>query len=284
MVDTTKSSTPTIPAVKTSKSNELLAVERHGIQRFIHFVSPISVFVILLGVWQTAVVVFEAPTYLLPAPSMVWTAMTNSNLNWEHTIWITAQEALGGFLIAAVVGVTFGGMIAASKVLSRSMMPFLVVFNTIPKVALAPLFIIYLGFGVFPNMVIAASIAFFPVVITTAIGLGQTDEDLIDLARSLQAPAWKTFFRIRVPNAMPHVVGGLKVSSTMAVTGAIVGEFVASQSGLGNLMIQTLVNLNTALSFAALAYLSLLGLAFYGSIVLLARIFVPWASGRTMTQ
>lgn len=204
-------------------------------------------------------------------------------LRWPTHVWVTAQEALGGFLIGSAVGVILGALIALIPFLARSLLPFLVVFNTVPKVAIAPLFLLYLGFGVFPNMVTAATIAFFPVVITTAAGLSQIDEDLVDLARSLHAPALKAFIRIRVPSAMPHVMSGLKVSSTMAVTGAIVGEFVASQEGLGNLMIQTLVNLNTSLAFAALAYLAALGLLFYGLVSLVSWLVTPWAGGSTDT-
>jgi NitT/TauT family transport system permease protein len=207
----------------------------------------------------------------------VWTAIWNPALRWPTSIAITAQEILGGFAISAVAGIGLGILIGWTPTLSRTLLPFLVAFNILPKVAIAPLFIIYLGYGVVPNMVIAATIGFFPVVITTATGLAQIDSDWMDLARSLGAPKWKVFLRLRIPNALPQIISGLKVSSTLAVVGAVIGEFIASQGGLGNLMISTQVNLNTALAFASLFWISVLGLGLYWAIDIVGRLWVPWA-------
>lgn len=243
-----------------------------------------SLIILLIVVWQLVVSIFHPPAFLLPAPADVWSSIWNGNLRWPTQIWITLQESVGGFALAVVTGLSLGILIAWSEILSRTVLPFLVVFNTLPKVAIAPLFIIYLGFGVFPNMVTAATIAFFPIVINTSIGLMQTDEDLIDLARSLNAPKWKIFLRLRLPNATPYILSALKVSTTMAVTGAMVGEFVASQGGLGNLLIATQVSLQMDIAFASLFWLVVIGLALYYIVDFAGRLLFPWASSPTLEQ
>ncbi len=243
-----------------------------------------ALIVILIVVWQLVVTIFNPAAFLLPAPADVWTAIWRGDLRWPTQIWITLQESVGGFVIAVISGLALGIMIAWSRLLSRTVLPFLVVFNTLPKVAIAPLFIIYLGFGVFPNMVTAATIAFFPMVINTSIGLMQIDDDLIDLARSLNAPKWKVFLRLRLPNATPYVLSALKVSTTMAVTGAMVGEFVASQGGLGNLLIATQVTLQMDIAFAALFWLVIIGLALYYVVDLGGRLLFPWATSPALEQ
>lgn len=243
-----------------------------------------ALIVLLIVLWQVVVAVFDPPAFLLPAPADVWTAIWNENLRWPTHVWITLQESVGGFVMAVALGLALGIMIAWSQLLSRTVLPFLVVFNTLPKVAIAPLFIIYLGFGVFPNMVTAATIAFFPMVINTSIGLMQIDEDLIDLARSLNAPKWKVFLRLRLPNATPYVLSALKVSTTMAVTGAMVGEFVASQGGLGNLLIATQVTLQMDIAFASLFWLVVIGLVLYYVVDFAGRLVFPWATSPALEQ
>jgi NitT/TauT family transport system permease protein len=252
-------------------------VRRLGTQHLIRLLEGSSVFVILIILWQLAVWVFHPAAYLLPAPETVWYDIWNPALRWPRSIAVTAQEILGGFCISALVGVGLGNAIAWTPALERTILPFLVAFNILPKVAIAPLFVIYLGYGIFPNMVIAAMIGFFPVVINTATGLAGVDPDWIDLARSLGAPKWKVFLRVRIPQALPHIVSGLKVSSTLVVVGAVIGEFIASQDGLGNVEISTQVSLNTSVAFASLFWLSTIGLLLYWAIDLVAKISMPWA-------
>jgi NitT/TauT family transport system permease protein len=173
--------------------------------------------------------------------------------------------------------VALGIAVAWSAVLARALVPFLVFVNTLPKVAVAPLFLLWMGYGVLPNMLIGALIGFFPVVINTAVGLLQVDEDLLDLGRVFNAPKWKIFATIRIPNAYPYILSALKVTATAAVVGAIVGEFVASQQGLGYVIVTTQGSMNTPVAFAALVWISLVGLAVYGLVVLAARHIAPWA-------
>ncbi len=242
-----------------------------------YLLPSVGMLLVLLIVWKLAVVLLDIREYLLPAPEAVLRAMLGDEIPWARHIWVTAVEILGAFVIAAVTGVILGLLIAWSPLLSRLLMPFLVFVNTLPKVAVAPLFLIWLGYGILPNMLIGALIGFFPVVINTSVGLTQIDQDLIDLGRVFNAPKWKVFVKIRIPNAYPYILSALKVTATSAVVGAIVGEFVASHRGLGYVIITSQTNMNTPVAFAALIWISILGLLLFGMVAGLARILAPWA-------
>ena len=208
---------------------------------------------------------------------MVARALTSGEIPWAVHAWTTALEIVGAFLLAGAAGVVLGVAIAWSPLLADALVPFLVFVNTLPKVAVAPLFLLWLGYGIFPNMLIGALIGFFPVVINTAVGLTQVDPEMLDLGRVFNAPKWKVFAKIRIPNAYPYILSALKITATAAVVGAIVGEFVASQRGLGYVIITTQGSMNTPVAFAALVWISVVGLAVYGAVVLAARWIAPWA-------
>jgi NitT/TauT family transport system permease protein len=233
-------------------------------------------FVGFLACWQLAVAGLGVREYLLPTPLAVLKAMGPGDIPWVRHVSITGAEIIGAFLIAALAGILLGAAIAWSNAAARALTPFLVFINTLPKVAIAPLFLIWLGYGILPNMLIGALIGFFPVVINTAVGLTQIEQDLIDLGRAFNAPKWKVFVKIRMPNAFPYVLSALKITATSAVVGAVVGEFVASQAGLGYVIITTQSSMNTAVAFAALAWISILGLALFGAVGAMARVLAPW--------
>jgi NitT/TauT family transport system permease protein len=220
---------------------------------------------------------FEMREYILPSPLTVLRALAGSEIPWASHLWITTIEIVGAFALAGVVGVVLGIAIAWSPALANALVPFLVFVNTLPKVAVAPLFLLWLGYGIIPNMLIGALIGFFPVVINTAVGLTQVDEELLDLGRVFSAPKWKVFAKIRIPNAYPYILSALKITATAAVVGAIVGEFVASQKGLGYVIVTTQSSMNTPVAFAALIWISVVGLAVYGAVVAAARLIAPWA-------
>jgi NitT/TauT family transport system permease protein len=203
--------------------------------------------------------------------------MTGSDVPWLNHVSITAVEIFGAFALAAATGILLGTIIAWSEFLERALMPFLVFVNTLPKVAVAPLFLLWLGYGIVPNMLIGALIGFFPVVINTAVGLTQIETDMLDLGRVFNAPKWKIFLKIRIPNAYPYILSALKVTATAAVVGAIVGEFVASQRGLGYVIMTTQSTMDTPVAFAALVWISILGLALFGLVAAMSRILAPWA-------
>jgi len=189
----------------------------------------------------------------------------------------TLYSVLGAFVLSAILGVALAIAIVWNKFLMRTIMPVLVLFNTLPKIALAPLFILWLGYGIWPNIVIGTTIAFFPMVVNTAIGLASAEPEIIDLVRTLRATRWQVFTKIRFPNAVPYIFAGLKLNATMSVTGAIVGEFVASELGLGALIISGGVTLETPSIFASLILISVLGLALYGLVVAAEHFVAPWA-------
>jgi NitT/TauT family transport system permease protein len=239
----------------------------------------IALFAFLIALWQVTVSFTSIREYLLPAPLSVWNALWAGDVAWTGHVWTTTVEIIGAFLLAAVVGVALGVAIAWSPLLANALVPFLVFVNTLPKVAVAPLFLIWMGYGIFPNMLMGALIGFFPVVINTAVGLSQVEPDMLDLGRVFAAPKWKIFVKIRIPNALPYILSALKITATAAVVGAIVGEFVASQEGLGYVITTTQSSMNTAVAFAALIWISIVGLLLYGAVVLLAHLWAPWAEG-----
>ena len=236
------------------------------------------IFAAFIVLWQLAVSFLDVREYLLPSPVSVLRAMFGDEIPWGRHIWVTGVEIIGAFVVAGVAGVVLGMAIAWSETLARALTPFLVFVNTLPKVAIAPLFLMWMGYGILPNVLIGALIGFFPVVINTAVGLTQIEQDLIDLGRVFDAPKWKVFVKIRVPNAYPYILSALKITATAAVVGAIVGEFVASQRGLGYVIITTQSSMNTPVAFAALVWISVLGLVLFGFVAALSRLLVPWAS------
>jgi NitT/TauT family transport system permease protein len=246
-------------------------------ERLVGALPSLALFVLGLAAWQLAVSGLGIREYLLPSPLTVVRALIGSDIPWLTHASTTTLEIVGAFLLAGLGGVALGVVIAWSVALSRALVPFLVFVNTLPKVAVAPLFLLWLGYGIVPNMLIGALIGFFPVVINTATGLAQVDEDLLDLGRAFSAPKWKVFAKIRIPNALPYILSALKVTATAAVVGAIVGEFVASQKGLGYVIVTTQGSLNTPVAFAALVWISAVGLAVYGLVALGARWIAPWA-------
>jgi NitT/TauT family transport system permease protein len=248
--------------------------------RILETLPAIALFAAFILLWQLAVTFFGVREYLLPSPASVVASMFDRQIDWANHIWVTALAIFGAFLIAAAGGIILGTMIAWSNTISRALMPFLVFVNTLPKVAIAPLFLLWLGYGILPNMLIGALIGFFPVVINTAVGLTQIDQDMLDLGRVFNAPRWKVFAKIRIPNAYPYILSALKVTATAAVVGAIVGEFVASQRGLGYVIITSQSSMNTPLAFGALVWISILGLLLFGAVAAMSRVVAPWAESQ----
>ncbi|HUP07065.1 MAG TPA: ABC transporter permease [Caldimonas sp.] len=249
-------------------------VARRGVARY---APAVAIFAAFIVVWQLAVSFLGLREYLLPSPMAVVRAMVGDEIPWGRHLWVTGLEIVGAFLLAGLAGVMLGLAIAWSETLARALTPFLVFVNTLPKVAIAPLFLMWMGYGILPNILIGALIGFFPVVINTAVGLTQIEQDLVDLGRVFDAPKWKVFVKIRIPNAWPYILSALKVTATAAVVGAIVGEFVASQRGLGYVIITTQSSMNTPVAFAALVWISILGLALFAGVAALSRWLVPWA-------
>jgi NitT/TauT family transport system permease protein len=231
----------------------------------------------LLIAWQLIVDLLHVKEYILPSPLSALKALDRPTYRWLDNFLATLYAVLGAFALSALLGMALATLIVWNRLLMRTIMPVLVLFNTLPKIALAPLFVIWMGYGIWPNIVIGTTIAFFPMVVNTAIGLASAEPELLDLVRTLRASRWQVFAKIRFPNAVPYIFAGLKLNATMSVTGAIVGEFVASELGLGALIISGGVTLETQSIFASLMLISALGLALYGVVVAAEHLVAPWA-------
>jgi NitT/TauT family transport system permease protein len=233
-------------------------------------------FVIVFVVWDLTVRLFAMPEYLLPGPVPVFVSLAKNIAILLRQTWWTAGTVLVGFIAAAAFAIPLAMVIVVSPVLERLIYPPMVATQSIPKIALAPLFIVWFGFGVVPKVAVAFLIAFFPIVIDTIVGLRSIDPAMIQLARSMGAPPHRVFLKLRLPHALPAIFGGLKVASSLAVVGALTGEFVGSDKGLGYLLVQASGNLNTALLFATLVVLSALAMVFFYLVEVLERISIPW--------
>jgi NitT/TauT family transport system permease protein len=233
-------------------------------------------FALVFVLWDLLVRAFGMPEYLLPGPEPVFLSLWhNVAILAGQTLW-TGATVLIGFAVAAAIAIPLAMAIVVSPILERLLYPPMVATQSIPKIALAPLFIVWFGFGVAPKVAVAFLIAFFPIVIDTIVGMRSIDPAMIQLARSMGAPPHRIFLKLRLPHALPMIFGGLKVASSLAVVGALTGEFVGADHGLGYLLVQASGNLNTALLFATLVVLSALAMAFFYLIEMVERIAIPW--------
>jgi len=241
----------------------------------------------LLGfflLWQLVVTALHIKEFVLPSPVKVFAYLfvpdLASRYHWLRHIRTTLGEMLISFSVTALLGIFVAILITWSSFLRRVITPIIALFNSLPKIALAPLFLLWFGFGIIPNIMIAVLIAFFPVVINTATGLNAVEEDLLDLVRYLHASKFQVFLKIRLPNSLPYVFSGFKISTTLCVVGAIVGEFIASTQGLGYLIKSSQGTMDTPPMFASLILISVLGLSFFGAISLLERLVMPWQGSK----
>lgn len=234
--------------------------------------------VVVILLWEAVVQIFDLPSFLLPPPSAVFEELANRPELYVRHTWVTVYEVVIGFLLAAVTGIAAAVIMTASRIVQALVYPLVVVLQIIPKVAIAPLLLIWVGFGVQSKIVLALLIAFFPVVVNTAGGLRAVDPELLDLVKVLRGRRWQEYLKVRFPHALPYIFSGLKVAITLAVIGAVIGEFVGGNQGLGYLIIIANVELNLAMSFAALTTLSVMGLALFGLLALIERVVVPWGA------
>jgi NitT/TauT family transport system permease protein len=232
----------------------------------------------LLFAWEAAVRVFQVQPLLLPAPSAVVASLYAGLRSGAllHHFGVTFFETAAGFVLGAVAGLSLGGLIAQSARLERLIYPYVVAFQTIPKVALAPLIVIWFGYGLSAKVVIAATIAFFPVLANTIVGLRAVPADQLELMRAFMATKSQTLWKLRVPQALPYVLVGLDVAAVLAVIGAVVGEFVSAKEGLGFYILQAGFALDTAGVFAALALLAAMGIVIHIGMRALRRRLLFW--------
>lgn len=238
------------------------------------WIAPVLTLIALVAVWEIGVKTSGVPRFLLPAPSAVAQAMIeNWDLLMRHA-GVTLLETLIGFVLSVVVGIVLAVVMVMWPLAGAAIFPILVASQVIPKVAIAPLMVVWIGTGVTTASLIAFVMAFFPVVVNATLGMKSVDSSSIDLLNSMRASRWQVFRYLRFPNAIPHIMTGLQLAVAFAIVGAIVGEFVGSDSGLGYLLIVAQGNLRTELLFADLVVLTAMGLILYYGVELIGRLFL----------
>jgi NitT/TauT family transport system permease protein len=232
---------------------------------------------VILAAWEIVARALKVPTYFVPLPSAVGAELLIRGGYYAEQTWATLASVLIGFGVATVLGVLFGTITAYSRIFRTTVYPLILLLQTVPKVALAPLLILFLGYGLEFQVVLVASIAFFPIVINTVLGLTSVDADLLVLSRVLGTPRLREFWMVGLPHSAPSIFSGMKVAMTLSVIGAVVAEFVSSEKGLGHVLVTANSQFDTVMAFAALFVLSAMGLLLYGAIGLLQRWSLPWA-------
>ena len=247
-------------------SNSGSSVRSFGVIVLVHLAAVLA--------WQFLVDAFQVPRFMLPSPVAILGTLASAKYAWVANTLVTAAEVFGGFGLGTLVGIALAVACTWSPLAGVVLLPLFVTLNMIPKVALGPLVIVWFSYGIIPNVLIAFSICFFPILLTTARGLREVDPDLLDLVKSLRGSHWMLFRKIQLPGSLPYVFSGMKVGAVLAVAGAVVGEFIASDRGLGYLMTQVQASLDTPAMVMAVVLLTLVGVGLYGVVLGLESVFV----------
>lgn len=244
---------------------------------------PTGVFILLLIIWEAAVRFFAIPVYLLPAPSVIWTdSIAIAGSIAEHSL-ATLRTVVLGFVISIVISLPLAVFMTSSPLVSSAVYPLLVLTQSVPKVALAPILVVVLGANELPRLVITFLVTFFPLVIAIAVGLMSVPAELVELGRSFKTSKFQELYHIRLPYAVPFIFSGLKVAIALAVVGAVVGEFVNADQGLGYLIITATAFFKTPVAFGALILLSIMGIVLFQVVVIIERVFFPWSAANQET-
>lgn len=241
---------------------------------------PVVFVVAVLLVWWLVTAMKWVKPFIIPSPGDTWAAFANNAAYLAQHTWVTTYETLVGFVIAVIVGLFVAVIMVYSRGLEQTLYPVILFAQVIPKIAIAPLFIVWLGFGMEPKILVAVLMAFFPVVISGLAGLRSVDPEILQLTSTMGAGRWRTFTKVRLPAALPELLSGLKVAATLAVTGAVVGEFVGANEGLGYVILQANGNLDTAMLFAALIIMSLMGVLLFAIIQIAEKFLIPWHASK----
>jgi NitT/TauT family transport system permease protein len=257
------------------KSRRLAAAR----QRVAPVLYPVLTFVLIATVWEAWVRVGDVSPAILPPPSTIAEKLSLFDQLWPN-LWATMQRVIWGFLLAAGVGFVLAVGIVTFRPLSRALLPLIIGTQVVPKIAIAPLLLVWFGYGGWSTISIVFLLAFFPIVINTTLGLRSVEIEKLYLAQSIGAGWGPTFLRIRLPGALPSIFGGLKLAALLSVNGAVVAEFISATTGIGRVLQEAQGNVDLPLLFVAVGYLSLFGLAFFLLMELLERLTIPWHVSR----
>jgi putative hydroxymethylpyrimidine transport system permease protein len=241
---------------------------------------PVALLALLVGAWEAAAHLFGIENYLLPAPSEVARALVEDRGLLAPDTWVTAQEVIFGFLLALVVGLALATALHFSSVLRRTVYPLVVASQAVPVVVIAPILVIWFGFGIAPKLIVIALICFFPIVVNTLDGLRSVDPAQVKMLRTLNASRLDTFRHLETPAALPYLFSGAKIAIAVSVIGAVFGELVGSDAGLGHAIQVGTAELLTARVFAAVLILSLMAIALFALVSVIERYAIPWSKPR----
>jgi len=254
--------------------------QARGIGRYLvslkRWAAPLLILIALLGSWELWTQLGDVPKWQLPAPSTIAQELVESRgLLWQHT-QVTLLEVALGFVAALIVGLSLASGIAYSRILERSVYPIIIASQTIPIIAIAPLLLIWVGYGLTPKIIVVALIGFFPISVNTVDGLRSVDPDMANMMRTLGASRWQIFTKLQVPSSLPRMFSGIKIGITFSVIGAVIGEWVGASEGLGYLMTYSQPLFLTARVFAAIVVLSAMGIMLFVLATLVERLMLPW--------
>ncbi|MBM3926018.1 MAG: ABC transporter permease [SAR202 cluster bacterium] len=239
--------------------------------------APVLLFIAAaFGLWELSVRLADVAPWLLPPPSSLFDELYQSRtLLWEHTL-VTLQEVLLGLAVALGAGVLLAASMALSRLLHRGLYPFVIASQTVPIIAIAPLLLIWVGYGLTAKVIVVALISFFPIVVNMIDGIKSVDSDTVNMLRSFGATRWQIFAKLQVPSSMPSLFSGVKIAASVSVIGAVIGEWVGASQGLGYLMTRDIPQFQTDRVFAAIFILAFMGVALFLIAVLAERIALPW--------
>lgn len=254
--------------------------------KLLPWISSIVVLALMYGGWKLAIAWFDLSPFILPQPERVAHGMVELERSmgfWSH-VEATMEATLVGFGFALVFGIVSGVILGRIVWLERALRPAIVASQVVPKVALVPMFIIWFGFGITSKIIIAAMLAFFPIMLNVILGVRSVDAGHRDVMRSLNAGRWSTFWRLEFHSTLPYVLAGTEIGIVFAIIGAVVGEYLGGDKGLGFLVVRELNNLNAEVLYAVIVVLTLLGLLLFLAVVMLKRFLIPWHESVVGTQ
>jgi len=249
-------------------------------QLIIEWIPAFVIVISLIFAWEIGVWIWDVPDWLLPPPSAIgYTLYDRADLLAGHTI-VTLEEVIIGFLIAVSFGFLLASCIVLSNMMEKALYPIVIASQTVPIIVIAPMLLVWIGYGLAPKIIVVALISFFPVVVNTVDGMKSVDPDLLRLMKTMGASKLSFYLKIQLPTSMPYLFSGLRVAIAVSVIGAVIGEWVGSSQGLGYLMIRSKPQFQTELVFASIAILSTMGVVLFASIVILERLALPWHRGQ----
>ena len=275
---TVEEGAPYVP-VRAGVSGKMSNFSRRLNGLVVSWLPPLLIVAAILGAWEAYVHIFNVQKWLLPAPSVIAATIGDDiGLLSRHTL-VTLEEILVGFGLALAGGVVLASSIALSRTAERALYPFVIASQTIPIIAIAPLLLVWVGYGIAPKIIVVALIAFFPIVVNTVDGMKSADPDMVNLMRTLGASRWQIFLKIQVPSSMPFLFSGIKIAIAVSVIGAVIGEWVGSSEGLGYLMIRSKPQFLTERVFASIAILSAMGIGLFVLVGVVEKLVIPWRHG-----